>query len=199
VSVFGEDALLLGMDEPALLSSFYHNVTELMLLCLEYFPAVDGRTLHTVFVGDCTVAMISPAQYAALNLEPDSRLAAFARGIGATFLVHQDSGATPHLENYARLGHVRGIDFGQDTDWEAAARIFPGAEANCIIFPGWILAHSREEIQEELQRLMRAGTSFPRFSFSILELDVALAAGKVFEFHEAFRRAAENAGKAGAR
>ena len=199
VSVFGEDALLLGLDEPALLASFYNNVTELMLLCLEYFPAVDGRTLHTVFVGDCTVAMISPAQYAAMNLEHDRRLAAFALGIGAKFLVHQDSGVTPHLENYARLGHVRGIDFGQDTDWEAAARLFPGAEANCIIFPGWVRAHSSAEIQEELQRLMLAGTSFPRFSFSILELDAALAAGKVFEFHEAFRRAAENVQMAGMR
>jgi hypothetical protein len=193
--VFGEDALLLGMDEPDLLAAFYDNVTELMLLCLEYFPAVDGRKLHTVFVGDCTVAMISPAQYAAMNLKPDSRLAAFARTIGASFLVHQDSGVTPHLENYTRLGHVRGIDFGQDTDWDAAARRFPGAEANCIIFPGWILAHTRVEIQEELCRLMRSGMAFPRFTFSVLELDPALAGGKVFEFHEAFRRAAEEAGK----
>jgi hypothetical protein len=198
VSVFGEDALLLGLDEPGLLSSFYENVTQLMLLCLEYFPAVDGRTLGTVFVGDCTVAMISPAQYAAGNLAPDRQLAEFARRIGARFLVHQDSGVTPHLENYARLGSVQGIDFGQDTDWEAAARVFPGAEANCIVFPGWVLSHSREEIQEELQRLMRAGKRFPRFSFSILELDPALAEGKVFEFHDAFRRAAEGAAKFGA-
>jgi hypothetical protein len=195
VSVFGEDALLLGMDEPDLLASFYDNVTQLMLLCLQYFPFVDGRILSNVFVGDCTVAMISPVQYAAMNLEPDRRLAVFAEGIGARFLVHQDSGVTPHLENYARLGRVQGIDFGQDTDWEAAARMFPGAEANCIIFPGWILAHSRAEIQEELRRLMLAGASFHRFSFSILELDVALAAGKVFEFHEAFCRAAESVGK----
>ena len=191
VSVFGEDALLLGMDEPDLLRALYRNVADLMLLCLEYFPGVDGRKLHTVFVGDCTVAMISPAHFAAFNLEPDSRLAEFARRIGARFIVHQDSGATPHLENYARLGGVQGIDFGQDTDWEAASRFFPGVEANCIVFPGWIRGHSRQEIQEELERLMTAGMQFPRFTFSILELDVELAAGKVFEFHEAFRKAAE--------
>ena len=95
------------------------------------------------------------------------------------------------MENYARLGSVQGIDFGQDTDWEAAARVFPGVEANCIVFPGWIRAHSRQEIQEELERLMTAGLRFPCFTFGILELDVELAAGKVFEFHEAFRMAAE--------
>ena len=78
VSVFGDEALILGLDEPELLRAFYRNVTDLMLLCLRYFPAVDGRKLFTVFVGDCTVAMISPAQYAAFNQEPDSRLAEFA-------------------------------------------------------------------------------------------------------------------------
>ncbi|MGA2481203.1 MAG: hypothetical protein ABSG63_20870 [Spirochaetia bacterium] len=194
VSVFGEDALLLCMDSPDLLRAFYRNVTDLMLLCLQFFPAVDGRKLSTVFVGDCTVAMISPEQYAACNLNEDRRLAVFARGIGARFLVHQDSGATAHLRGYARLGPVQGIDFGQDTDWEEAAAVFPGAEANCIIFPGWLRARGAREIEEELRRLMRAGQRFPKLSFSLLELDVELAQGKVREFHDAFRRAAETVG-----
>ncbi len=193
VSVYGEEALLLGMDDPGLLRSFYSDITDLMLLCLRRFPRLDGRRLHTVFVGDCTVAMISPAQYAALNLDFDKRLADFASSIGARFLVHQDSGATPHLEHYASLGYVQGIDFGQDTDWEKAARLFPRAEANCILFPAWLRGRPREEIREELLRLMAAGARFPRFSFSILEVDEELARGKVFEFHEVFRECAEEA------
>jgi hypothetical protein len=190
VSVFGEDALLLGEDSPELLRALYRNVTDLMLLCLRHFPAVDGRTLSDVFVGNCTVAMISPRQYAACNGPSDGRLAEHARGIGARFLVHQDSGATPHLRGYARLGTVQGIDFGQDTDWEQAAEVFPGAAANCILFPSWVRAHDGREMEEELRRLMRAGLRFPRFTFSLLELDNELAAGRVFEFHEAFARAA---------
>jgi hypothetical protein len=192
-SVFGEDALLLGCDDPDLLRAFYRNVTDLMLLCLDIFPRVDGRRLSNVFVGDCSVAMISPAQYEAANRDEDRRLLAFAQGIGARFLVHQDSGATPHLVNYAALGKVDGIDFGQDTDWEAAARLVPGTEANCILFPSWLRAHAREDIREELTRLMRAGQAFPRFTFSLLELDAELADGKVFELYEEFRRAAEAA------
>lgn len=190
VSVFGEDALLLGLDEPDLLRAFYGNVTDLMLLCLERFPRVDGRTLHTVFVGNCSVAMISPAQYLGANLEHDMRLAAYSRGIGARFLVHQDSGATPHLAGYTRLGKVDGIDFGQDTDWEAAARAFPGAEANCILLPSWIRAHTREDIREELHRLMSIGSAFPRFTFSLLELDGELAEHRIFEICEEMRSAA---------
>jgi hypothetical protein len=194
VSVFGEDALILGMDEPELLRAFYRNVTDLMLICLDRFPREDARTLHTVFVGDCSVAMISPDHYLAANLDSDRRLCEYAGRIGARFLVHQDSGATPHLAGYARLGNVDGIDFGQDTDWEAAARVFPGAGANCILFPSWLRAHSREEIREELVRLMRAGSGFRRFTFSLLELDVELAEGKIFEIHEDMRRSAEAAG-----
>ena len=92
--------------------------------------------------------------------------------------------------NYASLGKVGGIDFGQDTDWDEAARIFPGAEANCIVFPAWVRSRSLPEMQEELSRLMAAGSRFPRFTFSLLELDQELAEGKVFEFHEAFQKAA---------
>jgi hypothetical protein len=190
VSVFGDAALLLGMDDPALLRGLYANITDLMLIALDAFPRADGRALHTVFVGDCTVAMISPAQYAACNSGSDRRLSQYAQSIGARFLVHQDSGATPHLLNYASLGGVGGIDFGQDTDWDEAARIFPDAEANCIIFPAWLRARSEREMQEELARLMTAGSHFPRFDFSLLELDQELAGEKVFEFHEAFQKAA---------
>lgn len=178
------------MDEPELLRALYQNVTDLMLLCLDMFPRVDGRTLHTIFVGDCSVAMISPAQYEACNSVSDGRLCDYARGIGARFVVHQDSGATPHLPGYAALGAVHGIDFGQDTDWAAAAELFPNAEANCIIFPSWLHATATEEIGAELERIMRIGSRFPRFTFTLLELDTRLAEGKVFEFHEAFRAAA---------
>ncbi|HVP20006.1 MAG TPA: hypothetical protein VMU36_13520 [Spirochaetia bacterium] len=190
VSAFGQDALLLAVDDPDLLRAFYASVTDLMGICLREFPRIDGRELHTVFVGDCTVAMISPTQYRDCNLPYDRALAEYASSIGARFFVHQDSGATPHLGNYAALGKVAGIDFGQDTEWSRAAEVFPDAEANCILFPGWLRSSSREEIRDELRRLMHAGSRFPVFSFSILEVDPELARGKIFELHEEFVRAA---------
>jgi len=192
VSMFGEDALVLSMEEPELLRAFYSNVTDLMLLCLDYFPRIDGRRLSTVFVGDCTVAMISPTQYEAINLEYDKSLAQYARRVGAEFFVHQDSGATPHLGNYFRLGAVHGLDFGQDTDWGAAAQIFPGAVASCIVFPSWIRAHSRNELKEELIRLAQSASGFSSFTFSVLEVDMELSQGKIFEFHEVFKDVASS-------
>jgi hypothetical protein len=191
VSVFGEQVLCLYADDPALLRSLYRNVTGLMLLCLQEFPRMDGAPLAHAFVGDCTVAMISPADYAACNLEFDEALASRAREAGASFLVHQDSGATPHLSNYARLGPVQELDFGQDTDFTRAAELFPGASAHCIIFPGWLRSTPAEAVEEEMGRIMRAGLAFPEFTFSLFEVDSGLADCKVFELVETFRRCAE--------
>ena len=191
VSVFGESILLLYEDDPALLRAFYRNVTDLMLLALDRFPKLDRRRLSHVFVGDCTVAMISPRQYGACNIAFDRELSRYAASIGAEFLVHQDSGVTPHLPNYALLQPVAALDVGQDTDFAEAARLFPGAAASCILFPSWLATTAVGEIEEELALLMRAGRAFRSFTFSIFEVDPALAAGKINEFHEVFRRCAE--------
>jgi len=197
VSTFGEEVLLLYEDDPALLRAFYRNVTDLMLVCLERFPTLDARPLDHVFVGDCTVAMISPRQYESCNLPFDAELSGYAESIHARFLVHQDSNVNPHLAAYARLGAVAALDVGQDTDFEEAARRFPGASANCILFPSWIASTPLEEIRAELARLMRAGLAFPRFTFSIFEVDPALAAGRIHQFVEVFRQCAETASREG--
>jgi hypothetical protein len=190
VSVFGEQVLCLYLDDPPLLASLYRNVTDLMLECLRLFPQADGRRLGNVFVGNCTVAMISPRQYAECNLAFDRELAGFAASIGARFLVHQDSDTSPHLDNYRALGPVHGLDVGQDTDFERAAALFPEAAVNCILFPSWIASTSLEGIREELSRLMRVGRSFADFTFSIFEVDPALAQGRIFEFYELFKECA---------
>ena len=57
-------------------------------------------------------------------------------------MIHQDSGVSPHVENYASLPYVQAFDFGQDTDFETLGRLRPDAEVNCILFPSWIATHS---------------------------------------------------------
>jgi hypothetical protein len=136
--------------------------------------------------------MISPRQYEACNIEFDAELSRCARAMGARFLVHQDLGATAHLASYARLHPVHALDVGQDTDFAEAARLFPGASANCIIFPSWIASTPADGIRSELTRLLRAGLAFESFTFSIFEVDPALAQGKIFEFSDIFRQCAES-------
>jgi hypothetical protein len=188
VSVFGQEALLLYIDDPQALRTFYRQVTDLMLLCWGLFAEEEGRRPAELFVGDCTVAMISPRHYEECNLACDRELAEYARSIGARFLVHQDSDVTPHLANYARIGYVQDLDFGQDTDFRKAAELFPGCGANCILFPSWIASTPAEAMREELLRIMKAARGFSRFSFSIFEVDPALAEGRIFEFYDVFRR-----------
>lgn len=195
LSIQGEQLLSDCAANPPLVARLYENVAEVMLRCLEYFPRLDGRTPADLFVGNCAVAMISPATYRALDEPFDRRLMDHARRMGARFTIHQDSHVNVHLENYARFEYLHGVDFGQDTDFEKVARLMPGVTANCILFPSWLRSHSLDEIREELLRLMAIGRSFPRFTFVLLEVDSQLAEGRLFEFHELFRRcAAEQTG-----
>lgn len=192
-SVQGDRLLLDYVDAPETVRKFYSHITELMLLCLERFPKEDGWPLTDIFVGDCTVSMISPRQYAGLNAPEDRRLMQYARSIGARFMIHQDSDVTPHLENYAGLEYVQAFDFGQDTDFEKLGRLCPQAAVNCILFPGWIAATSPDNIRTELLRLMRLGKQFPSFSFTCLELDEKLDGHVIRRFFEIFAQCAKKA------
>jgi len=192
-SVQGDQLLVDYMAEPDLVRKLYENITDLTLLCLDYFPKVDGWPLEDVFVGNCSVSMISPDHYAALNYPCDRRLMEYARSIGARFMMHQDSGATPHLENYAKFDYLHALDLGQDTDFEELGRRFPSAEVNCILFPSWIETTAMDDIRAELRRLMELGKRFPAFSFTLLEIDAKLGDNLIFSFHETFRRCAVEA------
>ena len=191
LSSYGEDVLVLYITDPPLLRRLYGNILDLMLLCLDYFPQLDRRKLEHVFIGNCYVAMISPDHYRRCNESFDRSIAEYARRIGARFLLHQDSETTPHLTNYSRLGAVHALDVGQDTDFRRLYELFPNCRVNCILFPSWLQFHSLSDIREELERIMRLGLLFPSFTFSVLEIDFALAKGRIFELFEAFRECAE--------
>jgi hypothetical protein len=194
-SVQGDQLLMDYIDRPEVVQKLYANITQLMLLCLERFPKEDGWPLTDIFVGDCTVSMISPRQYAALNAPEDRRLMQYARSIGARFMIHQDSDVNPHLANYAGLEYVQAFDFGQDTDFEKLGRLRPDTGVNCIVFPSWIASHSADEIRAELLRLMRLGDRFQTFTFTCLEIDTKLDGDPIFAFCKTFRQCAQETHK----
>jgi hypothetical protein len=191
LSVQGEQFLIDYMTEPDLVRRLYMSITQLMLLCLERFPQIDGWPLRDVFIGNCSVAMISPRQYAEFNEPADWRIMEFARSIGARLMIHQDSNANPHLENYAQFDYVQAFDLGQDTDFERLYHLCPRASVNCILFPSWIGSHSGDEIRAELVRLMRPLAKFPVCSFSLLDIDTKLDGDPLFAFCETFAQCAQ--------
>jgi hypothetical protein len=189
-SIQGEQLYMDYFSAPDSVHKLYDNIANLTMISMDYFQQIDGWPLTDVFVGNCSVAMISPAHYAQFNYQYDRRLMEYARSIGARFMMHQDSDVNKHLENYTKFDYLHFIDFGQDTDFEKLAKLFPSANANCLLFPSWVQFHSIEEIREELLRLMTIGKAFRSFSFSLLEIDQELGKGKIFEFFEVFRECA---------
>lgn len=193
-SIQGEQLFVDYAENPDAVRKLYAHITQLMLLGLERFATLDGWPLQDVFVGNCTVAMISPEDYAKFSYPEDRRLMEYARSVGARFTIHQDSEANRQLENYAKFEHLHGFDLGQDTDFERLATLAPHAEVNCILFPAWIEAHGPDHIRAELTRLMTVGRRFPRFSFTMWEIDTRLDGAPLHTFYDAFRRCARECG-----
>lgn len=105
-----------------------------------------------------------------------------------SFCMHQDSGATPHLKNYAELGRIDTFDVGMDTDFEQLNEFFPNASVNCILFPHWLISHSMEDIKEEISRLVHIGKKFKSFSFSLFEIDLSIEDDLLFGLYEIFHK-----------
>ena len=188
-SLQGQQLLLDYLEDPGSVRKLYANITDLMLLCLDRFPKADGWPPSNVFLGNCTVSMISPVQYAALNWPEDRRVMDYARSIGARFMVHQDSGVNPHLENYARFEYLHAFDLGQDTDFEKLHRLCPNASVNCILFPAWV-GTPPGRLARNLSDSWTSGHRFPSFSFSLLDVDTELGGNRLFAFVEVFRQCA---------
>ena len=193
VSVYGQDLLALYLERPEILKRLYRNITDIMLLSLGYFPKLDLVPLPGVFVGNCTVSMISSSSYAAVNLPFDLELADYANANGLPFLVHQDSGATPYLEAYGALGDVDTFDVGLDTDFEALHRLFPGSSVICIILPSWIQDSSLELIEDTLLRVLKEGRKFRNFAFALYDVGPDMGEDGIRRFIEVFSRCAETA------
>jgi len=191
LSIIGHEFLMYYVTEPNLIKKLYANITQLMLLCLDYFPIIDEEPLKDVVIGNCSVSMLSPDHYRDCNFAYDLDLVNFAKKLGANLVLHQDSDVTAHLANYARLGYVQVVDFGQDTDWEKTARLFADTDATCILFPGWFQGHSMDDVKEELLRIMTIADSFKSFSFAIYDIDAFLGEQKIFEFYDVFRKCCE--------
>jgi len=190
-TIRGQQLFIDYISNPGLVQKLYENITDLMLCCMDRFQQADGWALPEVFVGNCTVAMISPEQYARMNYPYDRRLMDYAQSNDSRFMVHQDSDTNAHLENYAKFDYLHFLDIGQDTDFEKVARLFPDVDVNCILFPSWIQSHPIQDIQEQLLRLMQLGKSFRSFSFSLWEIDSELGGDKIFTFYDTFRKCAE--------
>ena len=191
ISLRGNQLFIDYVDNPDLLKKLYRNITDLMIMAVEYFEAVDNLPAHGLGIGNCSVGMISPVNYQKINMEFDMDFMNFARKKGARFGMHQDSNVTPHIRNYAQLSYISGLDFGMDTDFELLAHFFSKVHLNCIWFPQWIINHTSFEIAEEVGRLMELGTRFNGFSFSLYEIDELISDEKLFAFYGSVVKNAE--------
>ena len=190
IYLMGDDLFVAYLDRPHIVRKLYENITQLRLMCMEYFPRLDGRPVSQLHIGNCCVAMISPNGYMSCNLESDRRIVSFCQDRGIELTMHQDSDVTPHLEHYAAMDYIRTFDFGMDTDFEKLADMCPEASVNSIWFPQWLMTHTVDEVRDEVLRQMDSGRRFSRFSFSIHGIDNLTGDDRVRALYNTFKEAA---------
>jgi hypothetical protein len=195
LSLMGEELLVKYRTSPGVVRRIFRGITRLTVLCIECIERLDGKNRsEPLGLGNCTVTMISPGDYRRCNLATDRRFRRYCRRRGLRFFVHQDSGVTPHLGNYRRLGTVDAFDVGIDTDFEQLHHLFPDTATNCIIFPQWLLSRDDAAVAGELERLMETGSRFREFSFSMYEIDSALTRDRILGFVDLFTEVARRVG-----
>jgi hypothetical protein len=195
LSMMGEDLLARYLESPEIVCQLFQNITRLTILCIECIEQIDGMNGKApLALGNCSVTMISPADYLRCNLDMDSWFHQYCVRRGLRFVVHQDSGVTPHLDHYSHLGPIDSFDVGIDTDFEKLHRLCPKSEANCIIFPQWLLSTDESGVSTKLEELMLIGAHFPQFSFSMYEIDSALSRDQIIHFVEIFTKVVQKVG-----
>jgi hypothetical protein len=193
IYVMGDDLFVSYAECPEVVRKLYANVTQLMLLSLDYFPSVDRMPLKYAHIGNCCVSMISPKDYLQCHRDFDLQIIEYCRERGVPMTMHQDSDVNPHMDNYVGLPYVGSYDFGLDTDFERLARIAPDSDVSCMWFPHWLMSHDLGEIREKAESLIETGRSFRSFSCTLYEMDPLVGDEKLYALVAALSAAARKA------
>ena len=112
----------------------------------------SGVEVDFFTISNCIVNMVSPAQYRALLMPFDVRIAEKFGCIG----IHNCAwNADPYVEDYAAVPHVGYIDMGLDSDLARARELFPDARRAIVYTPMDLVNKSVDEIRSDLERIAR--------------------------------------------
>ncbi|MGQ9778943.1 MAG: uroporphyrinogen decarboxylase family protein [Bacillota bacterium] len=149
----GQDLFLDMYDRPDLVHHLLGVVCEVMIRLARMVQERQRRSgfiIDQLDVSNCTINMISPAQYREFVYPYDKRIAeSFMR-----FGVHTCNwDATPYLSELARLPKVGYIDMGLATDLALAKRMFPEARRAVLYSPVRLLEASLAEIEADMTKI----------------------------------------------
>lgn len=119
---------------------------------VQHIQRESGVHYNFFTVSNCLVNMLSPELYREFILPFDQRIAGSFEATG----IHNCAwNATPYLNDYALVNHVRYIDMGIDSDLGLAGRLFPDSRRAIMYTPMDVAGKSLEDIRSDMDRIAR--------------------------------------------
>ncbi len=151
----GPDIFLDLYEVPEACHRFFGIVTTVMIEAtrrLRVRQLASGVDYRFATVSNCSVNMISPAQYAEFLLPCDRRVAEAFEVVG----IHNCAWtADPYLEHYASIPNLGYIDMGLDSDLGRARKLMPRARRALMYTPMDLANKSEDRIRADFARIAR--------------------------------------------
>ena len=166
------------IENPQVVHKLYQVITSVMENAYDYFSELDGRK-SDIGLGNCTVCMISPEQYANFNRVYDAHMMEKARKLGVKFNMHQDSNVTPYIKAYQPLDYINIFDVGCDTNIREFRKGFPNVIINTFVYSGFLCERTPEQIERDLRTLIEEAGGREKIGFSCYDIDETISDDKV--------------------
>ena len=150
--------------------------------------AVDHNRLHgwrgLLFVGNCTVTMVSPETYQAALLRYDLELHDVVRHIGAEFEIHHCGVLGTHARAYRSIPQIDFLEVGWTSDIRAALDLFPESLVQYIVSPVFMKESGPEEVRACASAILDASRGdWHRFSVIAPDLEHGTPEENLYELY----------------
>lgn len=172
-------------DKPKVMHHLLELITEMMITAYDYFCDVDG-CVTPLGIGNCSVAMFSPAVYREFCFPNDLRLMNHARSRNVTFSIHQDSRIDPYIPAYQPFDYLSGFDIGCDSDIRMFRDAFPDIEINIFLYTGTLHSHSASQLYNLIIDMAEQGRPYSRVGFSVYDIDPGVSEDKIDSICDAY-------------
>jgi hypothetical protein len=163
----GEELFVLLLTEPEEAQVIFAKVWELYQAIYARAWAATGARATRLYLGDCSVSLLSAETYRTQVLPVNQRLARLYPAVG----YHSCGKSTHLLADFAALPHLDAIQLGAGTDMAEAARRLPGIALQPLIDPVLMREGTPEVVHAEITALLHATASAPTVNLCAWSFD----------------------------
>ncbi len=165
--LYGEDLFLLMLDDPTGARMIFDKVWSIYQAIFARVTSITGARLTRLYLGDCSVTMLSPAIYRDVVLPVNQALI-------ATFPVagyHSCGPSTHLLPAFAHLPALDSIELGPGTNLRAAASHLPGVILRPLVDPLVLRYGNPDDVRAFIALLLRDTVAAPAVTLCAWSFD----------------------------